>query len=136
MMLPRLSLKELELGITGFQPHEDRPTATQHAAMLTIYNNKGAQLSELAKYLKAKGWITGDPTIYGSKGRVGIFESLVKLGLASKLGNSYELTEKGLKFIDPSAIIAGASNLGSDLHMAHEKDNRKAPRRQHACGGA
>ena len=49
-----------------FKPPEDRPTATQHAAMLAIYNNKGAPLSVLAKYLKAKGWITGDPTIYGS----------------------------------------------------------------------
>ncbi len=99
------------------KPPEDRPTATQHAAMLAIYNNKGAPLSVLAKYLKAKGWITGDPTIYGSKGRIGIFESLVKLGLASKLGNGYGLTEKGLKFIDPEAIIAGANNLGSDLHI-------------------
>ncbi|MEM3661746.1 MAG: hypothetical protein QXG73_02880, partial [Candidatus Micrarchaeaceae archaeon] len=46
-----------------FKPPEDRPTATQHAAMLAIYNNKGAELSEMAKYLKSKGWITGDPTI-------------------------------------------------------------------------
>jgi energy-coupling factor transporter ATP-binding protein EcfA2 len=100
-----------------FKPPEDRPTATQHAAMLAIYNNKGAPLSVLAKYLKAKGWITGDPTIYGSKGRVGVFESLAKLGLASKTSKGYELTGKGLKFIDPSAIIDGANNLGSDLHI-------------------
>ena len=100
-----------------FKPPEDRPTATQHAAMLAIYNNKGAPLSVLAKYLKAKGWITGDPTIYGSKGRVGVFESLAKLDLASKTSNGYELTGKGLKFIDPSAIIDGANNLGSDLHI-------------------
>ena len=100
-----------------FKPPEDRPTATQHAAMLAIYNNKGAPLSVLAKYLKSKGWITGDPTIYGSKGRVGVFESLAKLGLASKTSNGYELTGKGLKFIDPSAIIDGANNLGSDLHI-------------------
>ena len=100
-----------------FKPPEDRPTATQHAAMLAIYNNKGAPLSVLAKYLKAKGWITGDPTIYGLKGRVGVFESLAKLGLASKTSNGYELTGKGLKFIDPNAIIDGANNLGSDLHI-------------------
>ena len=100
-----------------FKPPEDRPTATQHAAMLAIYNNKGAPLSVLAKYLKAKGWITGDPTIYGSKGRVGVFESLAKLGLASKTSKGYELTGKRLKFIDPSAIIDGANNLGSDLHI-------------------
>jgi hypothetical protein len=87
------------------------------AAGLAIYNNKGAPLSVLAKYLKSKGWITGDPTIYGSKGRVGVFESLAKLGLASKTSNGYELTGKGLKFIDPSAIIDGANNLGSDLHI-------------------
>lgn len=103
--------------LESFKPPEDRPTATQHAAMLAIYNNKGAPLSWLAKYLKAKGWITGDPTIYGSKGRVGVFESLAKLGLASKTGNGYELTENGLRFVDPEAIIAGANNLGSDLHI-------------------
>jgi hypothetical protein len=100
-----------------FKPPEDRPTATQHTAMLAIYNNKGAPLSELVKYLKTKGWITGDPTIYGSNGRIGVFESLVKLGLAGKTSNSYELTENGLKFVDPEAIIAGANNLGSDLHI-------------------
>jgi hypothetical protein len=99
------------------KPPEDRPTATQHAAMLAIYNNKGVALSVLAKYLKSKGWITGDPTIYGSKGRVGIFDSLVKLGYATKAGNGYELTEKGLRFVDPDRILNGASNLGSDLHI-------------------
>ena len=103
--------------LEALKPPEDRPTATQHAAMLAIYNNKGAPLSELAKYLKNKGWITGDPTIYGSKGRIGIFESLVKLGLAEQAGNGYELTEKGLKFVDTDKIIGGASNLGSDLHI-------------------
>ena len=46
-----------------------------------------------------------------------MFESLVKLGVASKTSNGYELTDKGLKFIDPSAIIDGANNLGSDLHI-------------------
>ncbi|EQD66029.1 ATPase [mine drainage metagenome] len=100
-----------------FKPPEDRPTATQHAAMLALYNNQGAALSELTKYLKRRGWITGDPTIYGSKGRIGIFESLVKLGLSETTGKSYKLTEKGLRWVDPSRIIEDANNLGSDLHM-------------------
>ncbi|MEM4098108.1 MAG: hypothetical protein QXS81_05435, partial [Candidatus Micrarchaeaceae archaeon] len=100
-----------------FKPPEDRPTATQHAAMLAIYNNKGAELSEMAKYLKSKGWITGDPTIYGSRERPGIFESLVKLGFAEKTGNGYKLTEKAKSWIEPDGIIKGANNLGSDLHM-------------------
>ena len=99
------------------KPPENRPTATQHAAMLAVYNNKGATLAELAKYLKAKGWITGDPTIYGAKGRPGIFESLVKLGWARKEGNIYILTEKALDFIDPERIIKSASNKGSELHI-------------------
>ena len=98
------------------QPRE-RMSPIGTAAGLAIYNNKGAPLIVLAKYLKSKGWITGDPTIYGSKGRVGVFESLAKLGLASKTSNGYELTGKGLKFIDPSAIIDGVNNLGSDLHI-------------------
>jgi len=42
---------------------------------------------------------------------------LVKLGLAETTGKSYKLTEKGLKWVDPSRIIEDADNLGSDLHI-------------------
>ena len=59
--------------------------------MLAIYNNEGAKLADLVKYVKAKGWINGDPTIYGSKGRKGIFENLISLGLARKEGNNTDV---------------------------------------------
>ena len=75
--------------VGSFKPPED------------IYNNKGAKLADLAKYVKAKGWISGDPTIYGSKGRKGIFENLISLGLAKKEGDIYTLTGKGSKWVNP-----------------------------------
>jgi hypothetical protein len=57
--------------------------------------------------------------IYAAKAQGSYEESRYRLAKArlSRLGNDYELTEKGLKFIDPDAIIAGATNLGSDLHI-------------------
>jgi hypothetical protein len=94
----------------------ERPTATQHAAMLALYNNPQASLSELAKYVIEKGWITGAPTIYGSKGRPGIFDALVKLGYAEAKGKGYELTDKGLSWVDSSKIAANSKSFESDLH--------------------
>ena len=87
--------------IETFKPPDDRPTQSSHAALLAIYNNKGAKLADLAKYVKAKGRISGDPTIYGSKGRKGIFENLISLGLAKKEGDIYTLTGKGSKWVNP-----------------------------------
>lgn len=84
--------------------------------MLAIYNNEGAKLADLVKYVKAKGWINGDPTIYGSKGRKGIFENLISLGLARKEGDTYTLTDKGEKWVNPESILETESEIGSDLH--------------------
>jgi len=95
---------------------EDRPTATQHAAMIAIYKNPNASLTELAKYLKQKTWITGEPTIYGTKGRPGVFDSLVDLGFARKNGKSYELTNNGLNWIDSRKMMENKNDLSSDLH--------------------
>ena len=94
----------------------DRPTPTLHAAMLAVYNNPGAELSQLAKYLKKKGWVTSDPTIYGSKDRKGVLASLVSLGYATKEGPKYKLTGKALWWIDPQTMLKRAKNTGSDLH--------------------
>jgi hypothetical protein len=102
--------------VESFKPPEDRPTPSSHAALLAIYDNKDAKLADLAKYVKAKGWISGDPTIYGSKGRKGIFENLINLGLAKKEGDKYALTDKGSKWVNPESILETESEIGSDLH--------------------
>ena len=94
----------------------DRPTPTLHAAMLAIYDNPDAELKELAKYLKKKGWVTSDPTIYGSKDRKGVLSSLISLGYATKDGSRYTLTDKALWWIDPHTMLKRAKNTGSDLH--------------------
>ena len=99
-----------------FPPDAERPTATMHAALLAIQYSKGKTLAELVKYLKGEKLITGDPTIYGAKGRKGIFDVVISLGLAKKVGDAYTLTEKGMKWIKPERIIEKAPNLGSDLH--------------------
>lgn len=85
--------------------------------MLAIYNNPKAQLKDLAKYLKAKGWVTGDPNIYGGGARIGIFDSLAKLGLATKSDKGYNLTLKGQAWVDSSLLMKNAQNAGSDLHI-------------------
>ena len=111
-------------------PPEDRPTATQHAALMALYKNPDAEMRELAKYLKNTQWVTGDPTIYGSEGRPGVFESLVGLKLATKDNERYKLTVKGVSWVEPEKILAGVE-LGSDLHarlikrtikLLHEKN--------------
>ena len=96
--------------------------AEQPLERITI---KGAKLVDLAKYVKAKGWINGDPTIYGSKGRKGIFENLISLGLAKKEGDIYTLTDKGEKWVNPESILetehvlCAAEDAGSVVAMHH-----------------
>lgn len=95
---------------------QDRPTATQFAALEVIYENKGGRLAELVKHMKKAGYVTSDPTLYGAKGRKGIFEVVTSLGLARKRGLGYELTEKGLRWLDADKLMENGKNLGSDLH--------------------
>ena len=102
--------------IETFKPQDDRPTPSSHAALLAIYKNKDAKLADLAKYVKAKDWISGDPTIYGSKGRKDIFENLISLGLARKEEDIYTLTDEGSKWVSPESILETESEIGSDLH--------------------
>lgn len=121
------SLKERKLD--GLRPKEarnygplvleklaDRPTTMLHAAMLAIYENPDAELGKLAKALKRKGWVTSDPTIYGSKDRKGVLDNLVSLGYARKAGPSYKLTVKALWWIDAGMLVERANNAGSELH--------------------
>ncbi len=95
----------------------ERPTTTQHAAILAIYGNKSAKITELASYVRSKGWISGSTTIYGGSGRPGVFESLVMLGLAARSdGGRYELTQKGSSWVNPNMILDSV-NTASDLHF-------------------
>ena len=97
-------------------PPSDRPTPTLHAALLAIQKNKGANLITLVKWLKRSGFITGDPTIYGYKGRNGVFDNAIRLGFAKKTGKCYELTTKGMKWAEPEKMMSEKADLGSDLH--------------------
>lgn len=104
------------LGLDVYGLPEDRPTATIHAVLLAINQNKGAELIELVKYAKKEGFITSDSTLYGYKSRKGIFDTVVGLGLVRSIGKSYELTEEGARWVDPKKMTEDAPNLGSDLH--------------------
>ena len=74
------------------------------------------KLADLVKHVKGKCWISGNPTIYRSKGRKGKFENLISLDLAKKEGDIYTLVGKGLKWVNPESILKTESEIGSDLH--------------------
>ncbi len=95
---------------------DDRPTATIHAGLLAIYYNPKAELAELAKWVSSRKFVNSPSSIYGNKGRKGIFDTAVSMGYAREVGKHYELTAAGKKWIDPNSIIKDAPNLGSDLH--------------------
>ena len=93
------------------------PSPTEHAALLAILVNEGAQKQELVAFVKDKGWVGSDATIYGFKGKAGIFEKTIGLGLAAEKGNGYHLTQQGRAWADPEQIILGQSDkIGSEEH--------------------
>ena len=108
--------KEQEEVKIPFMPPKDRPTATVHAALLAINYNKDAPLITLVKYLKEKGFVTGDPTIYGSQGRKGLFDVAIEIGLVEKKEGGFRLTKKGEKWIGPEKIIESEASVGGEVH--------------------
>ena len=93
--------------------------------MLGICHNKGKGSSEVISYIREKGWLTSPSTLYGSKGsKPGILDNVVRAGFAKKkvigmgLGeDKFELTEEGLKWVDPEKILVNQSDkLGSEEH--------------------
>ena len=93
------------------------PSPSEHAAMLAVYHNPEAEKSKLVSYIKKKGWISSDATIYGYRGKPGILEKLVSAGFATEEDGRYGLTEQGRKWIDPEYIMANQSDkLGSEEH--------------------
>ncbi|OJI08079.1 MAG: hypothetical protein BK997_01060 [Candidatus Micrarchaeum sp. ARMAN-1] len=93
------------------------PSPTEHAALLAILANEGSDKAGLVGYVKGKGWIGSDATIYGYKGKAGIFEKAVSIGFAAEKGGRYNLTEQGRAWVDPERIIMGQSDkIGSEEH--------------------
>ena len=86
---------------------QNRPTPTIHAAMLAIQYNQGSNVSGLADWLKKKGFITSNNTIYGYGTRQGVFDTAVSLGFIEKRKGGYKLTDKGRKWVDPDTILEG-----------------------------
>ena len=99
-----------------FKPPNDRPTATQHAAMLAVLANPNVERGEMIKWLENKKWITASNTLYGRKQNPSVFDVMIKLGLAKEEGGKLSLTEKGDKWVVPAKILENESEIGGDLH--------------------
>ncbi|MCW6159783.1 MAG: DUF87 domain-containing protein [Candidatus Micrarchaeales archaeon] len=98
-------------------PPKDRPTPTQYIGLLAIFNNQGRKKVDITNSIKETGLIKANHTIYGSPGRPGIFETLLKLKLAEQSDDRFGLTDAGLRWVDPSWILeTDKSRLGSTLH--------------------
>ncbi len=116
---------------------QNRPTPTIHAAMLAIQYNQGSNMSVLADWLKKKGFITSNNTIYGYGTRQGVFDTAVSLGFIEKRKGGYKLTDKGKKWVDADTILEGELNAGSELHkQISSQDHTKASRNQYLGRGS
>ena len=96
---------------------EGAPTPAEHAVLLAILANEDGEKAKIVSYIKERGWISSDATIYGYQGKPGILEKLVNAGFAAKAESAYRLTEQGKKWVDPEYIMANQSDkLGSEEH--------------------
>ena len=109
-------VQKTESSIEFFKPPNDRPTATQHAAMLAVLANPNTDRGEMIKWLENKKWITASNTLYGRKQNPSVFDAIVKLGLAKDENGKLSLTEKGEKWVVPAKILENESEIGGDLH--------------------
>ncbi len=99
-----------------FPPPENRPTPSIHAALLALLAKPKAELFDLVEWVRHEGFVTSDPTLYGSKDRKGIFDGAVELGYATKEGNTYEITDQGARWVRPELIIKQAATTGGEIH--------------------
>lgn len=100
-----------------FKIPEGAPSPAEHAAMLAIYYCNDKTKSSLIRYIKGKGWVRSETTLYGYTARPGILDSIVNAGFAVKSKDAYNLTESGLKWVDPERILINQSDkLGSEEH--------------------
>ncbi len=94
------------------------PSPTEHAAMLSIYRNKGKDVAEVIKYIRKRDWILSPSTLYGYIGKPSVFDAIVSAGFATQSGEKYTLVDKGLKWVDPEKILVNQSDkLGSEAHV-------------------
>ena len=77
------------------------PSPTEHAAMLSIYRNKGKDVAEVIKYIRKRDWILSPNTLYGYKWKPSVFDAIVSAGFATQSGEKYTLVDKRLKWVDP-----------------------------------
>ncbi len=107
----------VEVPTLPWPPPDDRPTPLLYIGLLTIYNNPGKPRAELAKIIFDTGLVKNRLTVYGIKARPGIFDTVVKMGLAVEAGDKYTLTDKGRKWVDPARILdSDRARIGSTLH--------------------
>ena len=100
-----------------FSIPEGAPTPAEHAVLLAILANEDGEKAKIVSYIKERGWIGSDATIYGYRGNPGALEKTVKEGFAKEEGGKYMLTELGRKWVDPNYIMANQSDkLGSEEH--------------------
>ena len=117
---PELPKTPAELSVARKSPFkipEGAPSPAEHAAMLALYYSTDKTKAGLVGYIKERGWIRSPTTLYGYTAKPGILDGIVNAGFAAKSRTSYELTEQGLKWVDPEQILVNQSDkLGSEEH--------------------
>jgi len=112
-----INVKEVEtVNFSEAKLIKERPTATHFRALEAIYNNPHSNRAKLAAYLRTKGGITSDATIYGAKGRPGILDGVVSLGMADYKNKTFELTDKGKRWVDLDYMTGKSITEGGELH--------------------
>ncbi len=100
-----------------FRIPDGAPSPAEHAAMLAIYYCAEKTKTGLISYIKEKGWIRSDTTMYGYTAKPGVLDGTVNAGFAAKSRNTYSLTEQGLRWVEPERILENQSDkLGSEEH--------------------
>ncbi|MCL5099998.1 MAG: hypothetical protein M1158_02660 [Candidatus Marsarchaeota archaeon] len=109
--------RAVQAGRNGIRIPAGAPSPSEHAALLAILSSPAKARPELVQFVKSKGWVRSDATLYGYEGKPGIFEKVVANGMAGISSGAYSLTEQGLRWVEPGRILAAQSDkLGSEEH--------------------
>lgn len=115
--LPKAAAEPTTVKKSPFRIPEGAPSPMEHAAMLAVYYCTDKDKAGLISYIKEKGWIRSETTLYGYTAKPGVLEGIVNAGFAEKSRDKYALTETGMKWIDPEQILLNQSDkLGSEEH--------------------
>ena len=100
-----------------FRIPDGAPSPAEHAALLAIYHSPDKTLAGVVGYVKERGWIKSNTTLYGYTAKPGVLDGVVSAGFATKSRDAYELTDQGLGWVDPEKILINQSDkLGSEEH--------------------